>query len=303
MKARLAVLTFAGALLAATALSYAVGTTASAKGLSAAERNDTEAVTKALMTSDAGLFTPARRIQVADNSTPAPGSYLSDGQRTEVEEVIKNYLIAHPEIIRDAINALQAKDDAAAQAAQTKAIADNKKLLFNSPREVVLGNPAGDVTLVEFFDYNCAYCRRAHADMKKLLSQDPKLRFVFKEFPVLGNGSVQAAQVSVAVHKLFPEKYVAFHDALISERGQVDGARALAVAGSLGLDTAKLKEMSNSDDVKATISESYDLANKLSLTGTPSYVTPTEVVVGAVGLDALKAKIAEARAACSKTTC
>jgi protein-disulfide isomerase len=227
---------------------------------------------------------------------------LTDGQRAEVEGIIRNHLIANPEIVRDAIDELQRKQDQAEQAAQVAAITDNKDLLFTSDRQVVLGNPKGDVTLIEFFDYNCAYCRRAQADMKKLIADDSNLRVVLKEFPVLGDGSVDAARVSIAVKLIAPDKMEAFHDALISEPGQVNGDVALAVADQLGIDTKAVKAKMGSDEVNQTITEVYTLASQLQLTGTPTYVTADEVVVGAVGYDALKAKIAEARASCAGTT-
>jgi len=233
----------------------------------------------------------------------AQNADLSDDQQRQVEATIRNYLIANPEIIRDAVNALQRKEDEAARMAQASVITDNSEILFNSKREVVLGNPDGDVTLVEFFDYNCGYCRRAHADMKQLIADDPNLRFVLKEFPILGDGSVAAAQIAVAVLLTAPEKYPAFHDALIGEKGQVDGVRALAVAEELGLDPAVLKEKADSDEAKATITEVRDLAQKLDLTGTPSYATRLKVVVGAVGLDALKAEIKQVRDCAVAATC
>lgn len=229
------------------------------------------------------------------------GSSLTDDQRAEVEGIIKGYLIAHPEVIKDAMDELQRRQDAAEQAQQVSAIKDNGKLLFASARQVVLGNPKGDVTLVEFFDYNCTYCKRAHADMKQLLASDKNLRVVLKEFPVLGEGSAEAANVAVAVNMVAPDKYWTFHDALLTERGQVNGAKALAVAEEIGIDKVKLAQAMKSDEAKATIAEVYDLASKLALTGTPSYVTPKEVVVGAVGFDALKEKIGEAR--CGQPSC
>jgi protein-disulfide isomerase len=228
-------------------------------------------------------------------STPVATSDFSGKQRTEIGEIIKEYLLAHPEIIRDALAELQRRQQEAEVAAQIKAISDSKDLLFSSPNQVVLGNPNGDTTLVEFFDYNCTYCKRAHADMKRLIEGDKNLRIVLKEFPVLGEGSVAAAQVAVRVNQLAPERYAEFHDKLISERGQVNGERALAVAEEMGLDRQKIAREVDSESVKATITEVYDLAGKLSLTGTPSYVTAKEVVVGAVGYDTLKQKIEDAR--------
>ena len=127
--------------------------------------------------------------------SPMPDASLSEQQQREVEAIIRNYLIANPEIIRDAINELQRKEDEAARVAQAQTIIDNSDRLFSSPTDVVFGNPDGDVTLVEFFDYNCGYCRRAHGDMLALLEGDPNLRIVMKEFPILGEGSVQASQI------------------------------------------------------------------------------------------------------------
>jgi protein-disulfide isomerase len=245
---------------------------------------------------------PAAAPAAPAPATPAASEPLTEMQVAAIRELIRDHLIANPEIVRDAIDELQRKEQEAEAAAQVATISADKDRLFSSPRQVVLGNPDGDVTLVEFFDYNCGYCKRAHADMKRLIDEDKSLRFVLKEFPVLGDGSVEAARVGAAVNLIAPDKYFAFHDALISERGQVNGARALAVAGDIGLDVEKLRATMATDEVKDTIAEVYDLANKLSLTGTPSYVTPREVVVGAVGYDALKASIEEVRA-CATTGC
>ena len=222
---------------------------------------------------------------------------------TSNPEFIRDYLIANPEVIRDAIDALQLKQEEADRLAQAAIIDGNRELLFASPRQVVLGNPEGDVTLVEFFDYNCGYCRRAQDDMNRLIEADPNLRVVLKEFPVLGEGSVQAAQVSIAVRILAPEKAADFHEALLAQSGQIDTEVALAVAESLGLDRAALETEMRSDEVRATIGESYALADQLQLTGTPSYVTSGAVAIGAIGYDALKDKIASARASCTAEVC
>ena len=218
---------------------------------------------------------------------------FSDDQRKELEGIIRNYLIANPEVITDAINELQRRRDAAAQVAQAKAIADSADLIFASKHQVVLGNPDGKVTLVEFFDYNCTYCRRAEADMKKLIANDPELRVVLKQFPVLGPGSVEAAKVAVAVHMIAPDKYADFHDALLGEPGQVERRQG---AGRRRRASASIAPMLQGQarfgrGASQTIAESYDLAGKLNLTGTPSYVTRKEVIVGAVGYDALKTKL------------
>lgn len=259
----------------------------------------------AIDSSGAAETAPAEATVVAQLSAP---------QRQEVEGIIKDYLannpgfirdylIANPEVIREAIDELQRKQELEERAAQVAAIGDNRDLLFSSPRQVVMGNPDGNVTLVEFFDYNCGYCRRAQADMQQLIADDPNLKVVLKEFPVLGEGSIEASQVSIAVRILAPAKAGEFHDALIAQSGQVNADIALAVAEELGLDRAMLEETMHSDEVRQTITEVYALAQSLSLTGTPSYVTAEEVAIGAIGYDALKEKIAAARENCATAVC
>src|SRR5207344_3561023 len=194
----------------------------------------------------------------------------------------------------------QAADEAAKNQAAVK---DNAETIFNSPRQVVIGNPQGDVTFVEFFDYNCGYCKRAMDDMFALLKSDPKLKVVLKEFPVLGPGSVEAARVAVAVRMQDKtgKKYLEFHQKLLGGRGEADKTRALAVAKEIGLDVARIEKDIAGDEVKATIEESFKLAEALGLNGTPSYVVGTDVVIGAVGANTLKEKINSAR--CGKATC
>jgi protein-disulfide isomerase len=158
--------------------------------------------------------------------------------------------------------------------------------------------------MVEFFDYNCAFCKRALSDMLDLMKADSKLKVVLKEFPVLGEGSTQAAQVAVAARmqdKTGGKKYLEFHQKLLGGRGQADKARALAVAKEVGFDMTRLEKDLASDEVKTTIAENFKLAEAMGMNGTPSYVIGTDVVVGAVGIDALRDKLNIAR--CGKATC
>jgi len=147
--------------------------------------------------------------------------------------------------------------------------------------------------MVEFFDYNCAFCKRALSDMLDLLKTDPDLKFVLKEFPVLGEGSVEAARVAVAarMQDSSGKKYIEFHQKLLGGRGPADKTHALAVAKEVGFDMARLEKDMASDEVKNTIDEDMKLADALGVSGTPSYVIGDEVVVGAVGLDELREKI------------
>jgi protein-disulfide isomerase len=234
---------------------------------------------------------------------PASAQSFSDTQRGDIEAIVRNYLIAHPEVLEEAMAELSKRQTAAEAEKHEKGVASNADAIFNSPRNVTLGNKDGDVTFVEFFDYNCGYCKRAMSDMLDLMKADPKLKVVLKEFPVLSAGSVEAAQVGVAVRMQDPtgKKYLDFHQKLLGGRGAADKARALAVAKEVGLDMAKLDKDLASPEVKATLEENLKLAEAMGMNGTPSYVIGKQVVIGAVGVENLKEKIGMAR--CGKATC
>jgi len=231
----------------------------------------------------------------------ASAESFSDNQRGEIETIIKNYLLAHPEVLEDATNELNKRKAEAEEKKHQATIAENAETIYNSPRGITLGNKDGDVTFVEFFDYNCGYCKRAMADMLDLLKNDHKLKVVLKEFPVLSEGSVEAAKVAVAARMQDPSKYLDFHTKLLGGRGPADKARAMAAAKDAGYDTARIEKDLTNPEVKATIEENFKLAEEMGLNGTPSYVIGKQVVVGAVGLEGLKEKIGIAR--CGKATC
>jgi protein-disulfide isomerase len=244
------------------------------------------------------LLSPLAAAQTPSSQAPAAAqpptaqSFSSD-QRLEIEGIIKSYLVAHPEVLQDAMDALDKQQKQADAAKARDTIKKDNATLFNSSHQVVLGNPQGNETVVEFFDYNCAFCKRALPDMLTLLKTSPNLKFVLKEFPVLGPGSVEAAHVAVAARMQDPtgKKYIEFHQKLLGSRGPADQARALVIAKEVGFDMARLEKDMNSDEVKTTIDEDMKLADSLGVSGTPTYVVGDEVVVGAVGLDELKAKL------------
>ena len=250
------------------------------------------------------LLVPAL-LALALGATPpaASAQSFSDAQRGDIETIVRNYLIAHPEVLEEAMAELNKRQTAAETAKHEASVAANAETIFNSPRGVVLGNKDGDVTFVEFFDYNCGYCKRAMADMLDLMKTDPKLKVVLKEFPVLSEGSVEAAKVAVAVHMQDPsgKKYLDFLQKLLGGRGPADKARAIAAAKEAGLDTARIEKDIASPEVRATIEENFKLAEAMGMNGTPSYVIGKQIVVGAVGLDGLREKIGIAR--CGKATC
>ncbi|OKO87408.1 DSBA oxidoreductase [Bradyrhizobium sp. NAS80.1] len=228
---------------------------------------------------------------------------FNDAQKSEIQKIIRDYLVANPELLEEMSAELQKRQAAAEAEKHRVAVQKNADVIFNSPRGVVIGNRDGDVNLVEFFDYNCPYCKHAMADMLSLMKSDSKLRVALKEFPVLGPGSVEAAQVAVAVRMQDStgKKYLDFHQKLLSGRGQVDKARAMAAAKEAGLDMAKLEKDLASPEINATLDENFKLAEEMGLNGTPSYVIGKDVVVGAVGAAGLAKKISEAR--CGKAAC
>lgn len=228
---------------------------------------------------------------------------FSPAQRSEIETIIKNYLLKNPEVMQDVMAELEKRQAVAESEKQQTAIKKNAKTLFSSARQVTLGNPKGNVTLVEFFDYNCGFCKRALADKLDLLKSDPNLKVVLKEFPVLGQGSVEAAQVAVALNMQDKDgkKYFEFHKKLLGGRGQADRTRALAVAKEVGADMARLEKDMAGPEIRATLEENFKLAQDLGVNGTPSYVVGSELVVGAVGLSALREKVNTAR--CGKPIC
>jgi protein-disulfide isomerase len=222
---------------------------------------------------------------------PATGA-----KQSEFERMLKEYLTAHPEAIQEALDTLAARKAAAKAEEQKATIKANRHELFSSQRQVTLGNGEGDVTLVEFFDYNCGYCKRALADLLDLMNNDRKLKVVLKEYPILGPDSVEAARVAVAVRMQDAgARYFDFHRKLLENRGHNDKARALAAAEEAGFDMARLERDVASEEVTHSIDESIRLGKELAINGTPGYVVGERVVIGARGEQVLKDGVAAAR--------
>ncbi|MER9048611.1 DsbA family protein [Mesorhizobium sp. M0923] len=231
----------------------------------------------------------AQLVQTASSETKL--------DRTEVEGIVRDYLLKNPEVLLEAQQALEAKQKEEQRVASLGVIKDAKDQIFNSAFDGVVGNPNGKVTIVEFYDYNCGYCKRAIDDMRALTKADPDLRFVLKEFPILGPDSQKASVVSMAFHLMKPEKYREFHNALLGGQGRATEAAAIKVALSLGADEAALREKMKDPSITEAFSKTYDLATKLAITGTPSYVVGNEVVFGALGQEVLAEKIEAAKTA------
>jgi protein-disulfide isomerase len=212
----------------------------------------------------------------------------------EVERIVREYLLREPEIIMQAIEELQRRRDAQAAATQRERLAGERETLEADARDPVLGNPDGDVTLVEFFDYRCGYCRIMAEPMQTLLAGDPELRVVMKEFPILGPDSLLASRAALAAHR--QGGYEAMHWALLAE-SRIDETAIRRLAEAQGLDVEQLFADMEADEVADHIQDNILLAQGLGINGTPSFVIGETVLPGAVPVERLTQLVEELRAA------
>ena len=224
----------------------------------------------------------------------AVGQHLNNEQNDDhIRQVVKDYLIKNPEVMLEVQDALNDKQEKKIAESQTSTLQSKKDEIFNSPNDAVLGNPKGSVTLVEFFDYNCGYCKKSYPDLENLIKSDPKLRIVIKDFPILGPDSVKAHIVARAVMKIMPEKYAEFHKELLTIPGRSNEEKAIKIAVKLGVDEQKLRSTMQDESLQQAFVDNGQLAYALGINGTPSYILGNNVLVGAVGENILKAKIVE----------
>lgn len=218
---------------------------------------------------------------------------VSNMSKAEFEQRVHDYLLAHPEVVTEAIGRLEARQHEQEAAAAKVALKSRVDQVFNDPANPVGGNPKGDATLVEFFDYNCPYCKRMVSVMADAEKADPGLRVVYKEFPILGPNSLFAAKAALAADR--QGKYVAFHRALFESHGPVDENRTLEAAKAVGLDMARLKADMQDPKINEQIEKNIELARALNINGTPGFAIGETVLVGATDLKSLQTVIASAR--------
>ncbi len=228
---------------------------------------------------------------------------LTASQKQELGGFIREYLVSHPEVLREAIEALDKRDKETAAQKLQQAVVQDAPAIYNSKFQADVGNPKGSTTLVEFFDYNCHFCKGALPDIARLMKEDPNLHVVLKDFPVLGPGSVEAARVASAARNQLPgDRFWDFHYKLLGLHGPVGKAEALGVAKEMGLDMDKLQKDMASADIETGLKQTMKVADDLQINGTPTFVLGDSVVVGAVGYDELKAKIEDVHK-CGHATC
>lgn len=222
---------------------------------------------------------------------------MSDDERAAFRAEVKQYLIENPEVLMEAMQVLQDRQDRLAADQDQKTLSDNKDFLFNDPDSWVGGNPNGNITVVEFMDYRCGYCRKAYAEVADLVKTDGNIRFVVKEFPILGDDSVASARFAIAMRILHgDDAYAATHDALITLRGTPDADTLGRLAVQMGYDAQPVLDMMNDAKVTAIIAANHAVAAQLNITGTPTFVVDSTLLRGYLPEDDMKKIIEKERA-------
>lgn len=232
-------------------------------------------------------------LTVVGSVQPAAADDFSGSQKSAIEKIVHDYLVKNPEVLVEVMSELEAKRAAAEKAKQGDAVAKYQTQIFNEPTSYVAGNPKGDVTIVEFFDYNCGFCKRTFGPLMNTLKDDGQIRLILKEFPILGPTSVIAARATMAAKK--QGKYFEMHKALYMHRGTLDEASIMDLAQAIGIDTVKLRRDMKDPEIQKTIDRNEKLASDLGVTGTPSFIIGDQAHPGAMDEEELKAAITAAR--------
>ena len=243
----------------------------------------------------ARLGAVAALLALTAGTAPAQDA-LSAAEVEAIEQVIEDYILDNPEVILRAVRRLEEREREQADADRRAAIVENREALYGDANSHVAGNPHADVTVVEFFDYRCPYCRRSLEVVQTILGEDANVRFVFKEFPVLGPDSLVASRAAIAAQLQDPANYFAFHGALMGARGTLDKETVLQMGAEIGYDSERLGAAMDSPEIASVIERNNALAGALGVDGTPTFIIGHVVVPGALDLDSFRAVIAEVRA-------
>jgi protein-disulfide isomerase len=222
---------------------------------------------------------------------------MSATEQAKIEKVVHQYLVAHPEVLIEMSNALRAKQETQQAESDKMLLKQQSNQIFKQTDDPVTGNLQGNLTIVEFVDYNCGYCKRSAPLIQELLKKDKEIRYIYKEFPILSDTSVYASKAALAVNALFPEKYDAFHNALMAHEGPLKTNTDIAdIAKALGLDWNKIAAKLNDPAIEKKISANHAMAQTLNITGTPAFIIGDQLLRGAPqSLDMLEDSIAQAR--------
>ncbi|MEP6827487.1 MAG: DsbA family protein [Aestuariivirga sp.] len=239
------------------------------------------------------LLTLAIALLFSLSLTARAGTF-SDDQKKEMEDIIHSYLLEHPEVLNDMVDKLKVKEEKDAAASLSDTLATSSKNIFHNGVDGVIGNSHGDVTIVEFMDYNCGWCRKSIKNVQELVKKDKNIRVVMKEWPIFGEGSEAGARAAMAAAK--QGKYWELHQALFAFQGQVTPEVVMQTAKATGLDMKKLKDDMMSADVQANLDATIKLATDLKFTGTPGFLVNKNVFPGYMELARMESTVADERA-------
>ena len=235
-------------------------------------------------------------LTTAVTAFSAQANDMTDAERNAFRDEVRAYLLENPEVLVEAMSALQAREEAASIAQDAQLLETYRDALFNDPNSYVGGNPNGDITIVEFTDYRCTYCRKAFSEIEELMKADGNIRFVVKEYPILGEASVMSARFAVAVLQLFGnDAYKAAHDGLITLRGDPDSATLTRLAQDLGLDADVILARMMGPEVTAVIAANQALGDKMRITGTPTFVVQGQMLRGYLPMEQMMQVVAAER--------
>lgn len=252
-----------------------------------------------LLASVALLLALSPTVIAAETPAMTPAPVFTPEQKAEIETIIRQFLVEkEPETIAKAYEVLQQRQAAQQMEITKEGIKTHAKRLFEDKNTPVLGNPKGDVTIVEFYDYSCGYCKLAAAEVKQLLEQEKNVRFLAKEYPILGEPSAMASRAALASVK--QGKFEVFHNMLFGFNGQLGEAVIMDIASRAGLDAAQLKKDMNSKEIDNMIAENRKLGAELGVRGTPMFIIGDSIHPGALKLEAMQKAVADARAASKK---
>jgi len=221
---------------------------------------------------------------------------MSEAERQAFRDEVRAYLLENPEVLVEAMDILQQREQDAALLRDVQMVSTKSAVLFNSPDDWVGGNPNGDVTLVEFMDYRCGYCRQAYEEVNSLIKTDGNIRFVVKEFPILGEASMLSSQFAIALRQLHgDEAYAKAHHTLMTLRGEPTLETLARLATDLGFEPKPILDRMKGPEVQAVIQANYTLAEQMEITGTPAFVTTEGLIRGYAPPEVMQSFIADTR--------
>ena len=228
-------------------------------------------------------------------AAPVAAQNLSSADKEAINAQIRAYILQNPEIIVEAMQVLEQREQNAQARADQDLVASMREPLENDGYSLVTGNPDGDVTVIEFLDYRCGYCKQAHDGVKALIASDPNIKFIIKEFPILGPESTFASRAAMASIAQGDDMYLKFNDAMMRHRGDLDQQTVMRIAGDVGIDQAQLAQDVQNPEIASNIRETYGLARRLDISGTPAFIIGDTIIRGFLPYDSLKEIVEDQR--------